>query len=496
MIHSYILSALLKPSCAHESRIAVYFLKLCNKIFIVSSRLFRNSSFLSTLAKRIPWKSIFLFLFIVSLAIAPESNFRSSSTSLPEARSKAVNERQFGIPIISISNILLVLLILTVVKDLGKSRTKFYFRQIDLLLLFFFLTVEALVIQSAFFLASITWFLKLTYGLFIYFIFSRIDLKKSNIRIILISFCATLIVEGILSTAQFLSGSILGLPIESVNRLSTEEFTYKSGAISHFRSIGTFSHPNKLSAYLALLLPIILVLKIRAKNLQQNFFALFLIVFGVLSTSFSLSRIGLTSLFLGLLITLFLVRKLMYSNSEKVLHVSKQLLVIILLCMVVFFSTDLFSRRFLNLAWNGKGIEARLELLSESFYYIRLQPLGIGPGAFPFYLLNYSDIDRSIFLDPFTSVHNFYFLIMSEIGIIGFFFIIFEISRIFFYKIKVVALEQQLIAIGLFSSLLTFFLSGILELRTFTDRVGFLFFLLLGLLVNLLENHKTRERKL
>ena len=216
---------------------------------IYSLRILRNINF----------RFVLLFLFVISLAIAPESQ-----TQLSSITSTKVNpsQSQFGIVFVSLSNILLIPLLFLFIRQF-KKKVSFKIYRFEFFLLLFLVISELSIILGLNSSSSVIWILKMIYSFVIYLIFSRLDLDKKDLTALGSGLLTLVLLEGILALGQFLNGGILGIPIlESI----TKYYEVQGGVnnpIQHglyFRAIGTLSHSNNLSNFLALLVPFTIIL--------------------------------------------------------------------------------------------------------------------------------------------------------------------------------------------------------------------------------------------
>lgn len=488
---SFFLSNWSKPSSkTYESRIVNFLLNFANQLLTFISSMLKKSTLVHVFPK-LPWKSIIIFLFIISLSIVPSSTIQLSA--LPNPSKIDLSQRQFGIPFFSLSNILLLSLILMFVRQYY-LRTKFKIRQFEIFLLFFLIISEFSIVAGINLNASLVWLLKLIYGLTIYLVFSRLFLNTKQLMLIWYTFLATIFLEGIIIMGQFLKGGFIGLPIEGIERAMQYGSFYSLQGTSHFRVTGTFSHPNLLTLYLALLLPITIAFRF-SKNNYLKIMAFIAITICIASTIFTLSRWGFLTILFAFIFNFILLVKLTKFPFKDILKTLKLDICVFLVLGIALLSTQIGTERFFRLSFEDKNLFIRLELISQARYMIQQNPLlGVGGGNFLTYFINFDFTDSLVSQRFLAPVHNFYLLLMTEIGIPSFFFLMLAIAYLamFFLKtLKNLPIERQFITIGLFTSFVTFFFSGLWGLRSFEDRAGFLCFLLLGVLVNILSQRKT-----
>lgn len=459
-----------------------------NRLSVFASYLGKRTFILKSIAS-LPWKSIIIFFFIISLTIAPSENLQLSafsSADIPEG--SILNQRQFGIPLFSPAIILLFLLFSIFIKEQLKTKTKVKLLNFEILLLLFLIIAQVSAIFSFNISASVIWFLKFLFGITIYTVFSRLQLNKKKVQIILYALFTVIFLNAIVASLQFIGGGLVGIPFENIRTILSPQYISSFRGSEYFRVTGLLSHPQNLSNYLGLILPIVLALSfLKSRKIK---IAAYVAVAGCIGISFiSLSRLGLIRNLFSLILV-FTIMKFLRLH----LRLKKSIKIYIILAIIVMagvFTNQTVSARFLQFSSQDASLKARLELISQSLETVKQNPLlGIGPGTFPIYLMNY-DYTQTQIADRFPApVHSFYLLLASEIGIpallitiLAFTFII----KFFFEKIRFLKEENKIIAIGLFASVITFFFGGLFDPYSFGSRLGFLFLFTLGLFVNILS---------
>lgn len=486
---SYIVDTFFNSTSGYQSTIITTTLGYLNTFIDICARKMHHK-YLLTVWNTLPQiKTALLFLFVVSLTLAPDSSVQISSVSSSTFNAGAINQRQFGINIFSLSNFLLIPLTILFIQQYKHSKRKFVIKKMDLYLILLLIIGIICSIVSYNFQASFVWTLKLLYGVGIYIIFSQIELKKQHITAILYAFLTIIFLEGFLAMGQFMKNSVLGLPIESLNRFTLNRVVYTFQGVTNFKAIGTFSHPNQLSTYLALLLPAILTLLL-VKNKMLKAVAFAAIGVQILTLFTTYSRWGVCTNLFSFFCTVFLWTKYAKFKISDYSNAIKLLLLVALSIGVIGILNPTMAQRFLRFSESDGSLLARLDLYSQYMYVIRQNPLGIGGGSFITYTANYDFTERVISNRYLVEVHNLYFLLLIDIGIGGFIIFLLYVATIFklFWKnIRHVDPTYQLLCISLFASIITYLFNGIWEPRPLTERVGFLFFVLVGLLVNILN---------
>ena len=478
MSQSFIHSSFLNLSKKYQSYIINILIKRIRRIKIKT-----------TILTFLPWQSIILFLFVISLALAPDSQIQLSTLS---STGTDFSQRQFGIVIFSLSNLLLIPLSAIFISKFRKDIFSFF--GFEIILLFYLLIAQVSAIFGLSIQPSFIWLLKLLFSFIIYFIFSRIRLTQKLVNIILLACATTILLEGLLVSAQFIKGDLVGFPIESAGRYKTAvEDVANPAQPGYFRVVGTFSHPNNLSSYVALLLPIMIILGFYTNKFYIRFASYALIVIGTIISILTYSRWGIVTSLFACFITIIFLTLLTKLQPLKTLYSFRSLPIVLLLVFVMsFFINQSITKRFLQFSLSDGSLITRINLMVESLYTIYDNPLlGTGGGNSLTYFANYDYTDSMVSERFLAQVHNFFLLFATEVGIPA--LLVFLISmagvvKFFFDQIKYLTGKNKYVCVGLFASFVTFFLNGLWGMRSFEDRIGFLFFLLLGLLINLLSS--------
>lgn len=438
--------------------------------------------FVSRTAKR-----FLLFLFIFSLQLSPPSGYELSSLA-PSAGNpiSILPQKSFGIPFFSPSVILLSILTFLLIWQWkrARSRLKFYGFEITFVCFLIFVLISTIFAYDT--NASLVWFLKLIFGLSVYFVFSRLNLDFADLKVILYSFLATVVLNVGLAGLQFVHGGLVGAPFEGFRPILPIQTLYAEQG-QYFRAVGFLSQPNRLSAYLAILLPAVLVFGF-LRNFWQSLIC-YVAVGGAIFVSFlALSRWGVVTNLFALFMALILVGYLIKPYRRVIFSRVKIYALATLICLAGLFVNQTISARFLQFSSQDRSLAARFGLVDQALFVISNYPiLGIGGGNFPLFFINYDATESSQSQRFPAPVHNFYLLLTSEIGFLGLFSFsaaMVAFVHFFFVKFKKIDRTRKLLALGFFGGVLTFLFGGMWTLNYFDNRHGLLFWLLLGLLVN------------
>ncbi len=469
-----------------KSQILIFFLKSGERLIDFFLEKLKISSLYQFFA-RFPIKSALIFLFVVSLAIAPDSQVQLSS--LASARID-LSQREYGIVFISLSNVLLLFLAIVFLGEYRKK--KLFILKFEIFLILFLIFAEISAIMGIDIAASLIWLLKLLFGFSIYFLFSRLKLSGKHLKLILYAFVTMTIVEVLLAGAQFIRGGLIGVPLESTDRFIAAQQNVASPIASnfYFRAVGTLSDPNNLSVFLALLLPISIVAIFDKKTKWKAIFYA-AVVLSLATSLLTFSRWGMVTNLFAFSLILFLVKKFIDSPFGVIPTRAKVFLPVFLLIIgAACFVNQFISNRFLQFTASDASLTTREELINQALGMIQENPLvGIGGGNFIRYFTNYDFTSTNISQRFLAPVHNFVLLLITENGFgapLVLLLAVIGIMQLFFSRIKQLPLENKLLALALFACVVTFFFNGLWALRSFEDRIGFLFFLILGILVNIL----------
>jgi len=310
-----------------------------------------------------------------------------------------------------------------------------------------FLLTTAVFIVSIFF--AINW-QEGVYGLIKFFEFSFFAfyllkrIKNFKLAFTLLSISA--IFESLLAIWQFLNKGSIGsllyyLGERSFNGQTPGIANASIGGNLILRPYATFPHPNVLAGFLLIVITITLFSVKKLKVI--NFLSLSICSIALLLT---LSRSVI-------LVFIFLVIfKVFLSFKTKSLKKIIPALGIIGVCLYFLFFSQ-YSARFSSLSLNDTSIIERQKLANAAILMFQKNPLlGVGLNNFLSNLPLFLSQKNYLLIQP---VHNIYLLVLSELGIIGFFFFLillfFSLRTILKNKNLVVAvLLFEVLFLGLF----------------------------------------------
>lgn len=358
-------------------------------------------------------------------------------------------------PTVYLTDILIFLIFIFSIKNISKTlikrykNTLFYF---VFFILFLLIGISVSKNQPGGVVGIIKLLEYVFLGTFVYLNFNKLNKKILAILLIIgISF------ESLFSLAQYLNqGSFQGI----FYFLGERSFNQQTSAIANasingeliLRPYGTFSHPNILGGFLVLSSIFVLGFK---NNLNKYLLKLVLL-FSTLGIFLSFSRVAITSWAAFLLIYFLttIVRK--YKKPKLNINFLKDNPFFLLTALIIFLLTvfnKFFLERFTLLSFSDESVTQRISLIESSVNMFLKSPVfGVGINNF---LNNLEPAFNSpILIQP---VHNIFLLVLSQIGIIGFFVFIYllvkSITASFYSKENVfikLSLLVSIIFIGLF----------------------------------------------
>lgn len=236
------------------------------------------------------------------------------------------------------------------------------------------------------------------------------------------------------------------------------------------RAYGTFSHPNVLGGYIAVVMPLIIFNKTK----KIPIFKMITIILGLLALILTFSRSAWVAGVLGVGIW-YLVSGNSHLASWYKIHI--QTIKPRMLFPVLFFVLFIASITVPQFLGDSESVVVRAQLNASAISLIRQSPFfGVGAGNFLGQLPEVLPSRMIYFLQP---VHNIYLLLLSEIGFVGSIIL----GWLLFTTIKdhkeKFSIQNTMIRISLFMILLL----GFTDHYAFTLQQGQLLFTLLFALV-------------
>lgn len=250
---------------------------------------------------------------------------------------------------------------------------------------------------------------------FVFFgIYTALNIKSFKLSTILTIFSIDSAFESFLSVAQYLNQASLG---GIFYFLGERSFNGQTPAIANaslngeliLRPYGTFSHPNVLASYLLIGMILLLYnLNHKVNNLERSIYIASLF-FATIAIFLTMGRVPIA---IWLVVASFFGIKQLFKNKKGEIY----LLFIVLLILGIFLTP--LRLRFINFNLMDETVLSRVELAKDSLTMIRNRPL-LGTGINNF-LVELPYVEKKnynlFYLQP---VHNIYLLIASQTGILG-----------------------------------------------------------------------------
>ncbi len=347
-------------------------------------------------------------------------------------------------------------------------------------ILFFLFLVEVLLSigNSHVFFLGMYGFLKLIEFSFLGFYVSQFFVTKQNYEQGIFILSVSVITESLIAIGQYLiQGSLGGVFYFLGERtFSIDTPGIATAAINGqkiLRVYGTFSHPNVLAGYLTLSLLFIFFTFINTKSLSRTFFLGGVVLLGSIALFLTLSR---EAIVLFIAASGFLLLKKYLEGKKKGRDALMAFLFVFILIGIFLLSP--LRYRFLESSLSEESFVVRKELIVSSFTIIMHNPfLGVGLNNFLPFLAKVKPPYASVFyLQP---VHNIFLLTIAEVGMLGFFFLVYFIIHTYIHLIiryqneKKVRQSIPFFFIVLFTCLLAF---GFFDHYLFTLQQGQLLF--------------------
>ena len=259
--------------------------------------------------------------------------------------------------------------------------------------------------------------------------------KKENLKTVILLFSIGVLPESLLAIAQyFYQGSIGGLLYFFGERTFNSQTPGIANAVINgslfFRPYGTLPHPNVLAGYLIIAMTIMIYdLRFTIYDLKKYFF-IFSLLAGSVALFLTMSRVAI------LLWTIFIVVYLLRTVFQKI-HDKKFIIhhsLFIILFLVVISSILIFSPlrfRFGELRLTDESVVAREQLMQTAVSMVKTHLVfGVGIHNFLQNVPQFQKLTTQVSLFGYLQpVHNIFFLVAAETGIVGLGFFLWFISR-------------------------------------------------------------------
>lgn len=247
-------------------------------------------------------------------------------------------------------------------------------------------------------------------------------LNKKRFQTVLLVLSISVFFQSVLAIAQFFNQGSLGGLFYVVGERT---FSGQTPGIANvtidgklfLRPYATFPHPNVLAGFLCILLPLLFHFLFVSRSQLVSVALAVSVGIGTIALLLTFSRAAISLWILVLCFSLF--QKRMFSMKA-----SLSILLVVLLGIV---SYSPFRDRFLQTSFIEESFLIRKDLLLMSFEMIKNHFLfGVGMLQFLPALPAFTSISTFNTLQP---VHNIFFLITSELGIIGLCFVLYFLFK-------------------------------------------------------------------
>jgi len=297
--------------------------------------------------------------------------------------------------------------------------------------------------------------------------------------------------QGIAALAQYGFDFNFGAQILGESTKEGTEYlsraTYRGGGFTN-RVGGLFGHPNLLSIYLAMLLPIGLSVLFSGIKPIYKYLTAIIVVIGVIALVLTLSRSGWLSFSIAF-VTLMIVSYLDQRLRNKYVF-SRILSIIAIFILAIALSGPIMKR----LTQSDPGaVSFRWEYMGVAMNMVKEKPiLGFGLNSFVWQMPPYSDYKtyegvRNRFGEVLPVVHNIYLLIWAEQGTVGLvLYLLFYFHLLRIAKIGLTIYKEPFLAmvnLGCFAGLLALMVDGMASFFIRSGNGGRMFFIVAALVV-------------
>jgi O-antigen ligase len=257
---------------------------------------------------------------------------------------------------------------------------------------------------------------------------------KFDYHKIALAFVGAGFVQALLAIYQFMTQSVwenkwLGMAaqISSTGGASVVE----SESLRWLRAYGSLPHPNVLAGFLIICIVLILILLFLSKNKYEKIFLWFSLPIVLTGLFFCFSKNAYLALAIGLLFIVIFVYTSHDRQSKIILSNFLIILVLFMGVLTVIYQDPLSARLEGETRLEVKSNYERIvyfsqakELVEQNWYR------GVGLGNYTLALFEHLDEKRPAWF--YQPVHNVYFLICAELGVVG--FVIFALLLIEIFK--------------------------------------------------------------
>ena len=205
---------------------------------------------------------------------------------------------------------------------------------------------------------------------------------------------------------------------------SNEGWDWARPSISPWTIGSTLGNPNDLSSFLAVLLPVGIVLAATGGRRQRRLVVAMAAV-AVMELAITASRGGTLAAGAGLLVLGLLFRQDLVLHRTVAIRLAGAVVALTLVVVVVFGAagvTKVSPGEFLRVG-PGSTLDLRLEVWEAAWRMARDHPvLGVGPDVFPVLFPAYASERFMLLFGPFSvanGAHNLFFDTLADLGVVG-----------------------------------------------------------------------------
>ncbi len=297
-----------------------------------------------------------------------------------------------------------------------------------------------------------TWALLIFFENGLVFLYVANNVKDEKmLKNIIIIFMAIIIIQFILTVAQYLTGSNLGLSVFGEKKGAL--FVVKAGSAIILRPGGTFGHANNLAKFLCLILPLIFGLIFMPSKFFKKIILIMVFSLGISTDILTGSRSSWVAIAIALSIVTYFA--IMFTIKNKLLSFIITIIFITIISISAITFLNPVKQRLFEDDYGTS--EVRVPLTIVAFNIIKHNPLlGVGFCDYTHKAVYYDISKEGIYAyNNFPHpVHNEFLLIAGEMGLFALFFLFILIYNNFTNLIRTIHMQS--------TPLITYFSVGLL----------------------------------
>ncbi len=295
--------------------------------------------------------------------------------------------------------------------------------------------------------------------------------SEDDLNFVVKIFLLTIVVQCLLFLLYFYTGetlAFLGIGEEGKTRLS-----FRGRIVEVIRPAGTLGHVASFIKYLLLFLPMAVTLSLYPKLFRYKGLPLIATFFGIMVLILSVLRGGWLAFVFAALFIPFLLFHYRLLSLKTIINI---FIFVIILCCLVFYFNDIIVDR---LTTPDKGsAHSRITTVKVAIKVIQDYPIfGVGLGNYLLFIDDYW-----ISEDPFTSyalVHNYYFGLTSEMGLVGLSAFLWLLMAMFFRSCRILRSRLRsfrILGVGLIATMIAFLILSNTNIADYGNPILFMAF--------------------